>query len=49
MISNSYVTNVCGCKKSNLKIKKESLSCIGKNMNLGLGLLFLMNYIEQNN
>jgi hypothetical protein len=49
MTSNYYVTPVCGCEKPNPKIKTESLHCIGKNMNLGLRVLFLMNYIEQNN
>jgi hypothetical protein len=49
MISNSYVTHVCGCKKQNPKNKNESFRCIGKNMNLGLKVLFLTNYIEQNN
>jgi hypothetical protein len=49
MIRNSYVTHVCGCEKPNPKIKNESFRCIGKNMNLGLRVLFLTNYIEQNN
>jgi hypothetical protein len=49
MLSNSYVTQVCGCEKPNLKIKNEPFRCIDKNMNLGLRVLFLMNYIKQNN
>ena len=49
MISNSYVTHVVGATNQIQKFKNESFCCIGKNMNLGLRVLFLMNYIEQNN